>query len=211
MVAQFRRRAEADQFLLESNSRFPLGPSVPRRVKVICGCADGIFDGLVGATVASVQAALVDAFNVPRKAIAFVKGKRVSRQYRLRANDVLEFVKRWCRKGVGSQVWTDEEFCKYFKITRETLQAWIAQGLKVKTCLDGSVRITETAVDEFFRGRVIESPYLNTEQAAAYCNVSKDAFYGRVERKRIKPLPGSGKENLFTRDQCDKMMKGEQA
>jgi len=93
---------------------------------------------------------------------------------------------------------------------RETFHAWIAQGLKVKSCLDGSVRITETAVDEFFRGRVIESPYLNTEQAAAYCNISKDAFYGRVERKKIKPLPGSGKENMFTREQCDKMMKGEQ-
>ena len=106
-------------------------------------------------------------------------------------------------KGVGSQVWTGEEFCEFFKITREDLDAWIGQGLKAKRVLDASLRITETAVDDFFRGRVIESPYLSTDEAAAYCNVSKDAFYGRVERRKIKPLPGSGKENRFTREQCD--------
>ena len=113
------------------------------------------------------------------------------------------------RKRVGDRVWTDQEFCKFFEIIEEDLQAWIAQGLKVRQCLDGSMRITESAVDDFNRGRVIESPYLNTEQAAAYCNVTKDAFSGRVERKKIKPLPGSGKENLFTREQCDRMIKGE--
>ena len=41
----------------------------------------------------------------------------------------------------------------------------------------------------------MESLYLSTEEAAAYCNLSKDAFYGRVERRKIRPLPGSGKEN----------------
>lgn len=133
----------------------------------------------------------------------------VSPAHILAAGEELLFAVEKGHKGVGSQVWTGEEFCKLFKITREDLDAWIAQGLKAKRVLDGSLRITETAVDDFFRGRVIESPYLSTDEAAAYCNVSKDAFYGRVERRKIEPLPGSGKENRFTREQCDKMMKGE--
>ena len=112
------------------------------------------------------------------------------------------------RKGVGQQVWTGEEFCQVFKITLDDLHAWIAQGLRVKRCLDASIRITETAYDEFNRGKVIVSPYLNSVEAAAYCNMTVKAFYARVERRKITPLPGSGKENLFTREQCDRMMKG---
>ncbi len=185
-----------------------LHPSSSRSVKVIHGANDGLFL-VAGVAVATIRASLKDAFNIPDEAVPFVNGETVSPAYQLQENDTLEFVKRRGRKSVGNRVWTDEAFSEFFQITREDLNAWIAQGLKVKRSLDGSLRITETAVDEFFRGQVIESPYLNTEQAAAYCNISKDAFYGRVERKKIKPLPGSGKENIFTREQCDKMMKGE--
>jgi hypothetical protein len=140
--------------------------------------------------------------------VAKVDGRPVGPDHILAAGEELTFATASGRKGVGTQVWTDEEFCKFFKVSREDLDAWIGQGLKARRVLDGSLRITETAVDEFFRGRVIESPYLSTDEAAAYCNVSKDAFYGRVERRKIVPLPGSGKENRFTREQCDKMMKG---
>ncbi len=177
-------------------------------VKIIHGANDGTFN-LAGEFVAIVRASLVDAFNLSDEDIAFVNGEQVGSYFRLRANDTLEFVMQRGRKGVGDQVWTGEEFCQFFKISTEDLQAWIAQGLKVRRCMDGSLRITESAVDEFFRGRVTESPYLSTDEAAAYCNVTKDAFYGRVERKKIRPLPGSGKENRFTREQCDEMMKGE--
>jgi hypothetical protein len=177
-------------------------------VKIIHGANDGIFN-VVGASVASVRESLIDAFNLPAHTVAFANGEKVGGDFRLQAESRLEFVKQAGRKGVGDKVWTADEFCTFFKITTEDLQAWIAQGLKVRRCLDGSLRITETAVDEFFRGREIESPYLSTDEAAAYCNVTKDAFYGRVERKKITPLPGSAKENRFTREQCDRMMKGE--
>ena len=177
-------------------------------VKIIHGANDAIFN-VVGASVASVRASLVDAFNLPANAIAFVNGELVFPDYQLQVNDTLEFIVRWGRKSVGEKVWTGEEFCQFFKISTEDMQAWIAQGLKVRRCLDDSLRITETAVDEFYRGRVIESPYLSTDEAAAYCNVTKDAFYGRVERKKITPLPGSAKENRFTREQCYRMMKGD--
>lgn len=176
-------------------------------VKVIHAANDGLFT-VAGASVASVRASLRDAFNLPDDAAIFVNSVPVLSDHCLQANETLEFVMPFGRKGVGERVWTADEFCQFFRITPEDLQAWIAQGLKIKHCLDGSLRITETAVDEFFRGRVIESPYLSTDEAAAYCNVTKDAFYGRVERKKITPLPGSAKENRFTREQCDRMMKG---
>lgn len=177
-------------------------------IKVICGIAEGVY-GFAGITVAAVQRVLGDIFNISKNAIAFVNGEPAASSCRLQNNDTLEFVRVHGRKAVGGRVWSGEDFCRFFGISAEDLGAWTAEGLKVKRCLDGSIRITESATDDFFRGKSIDSPYLNTEQAAAYCNVTKDAFYGRVERKKIKPLPGSGKENLFTREQCDRMMKGD--
>jgi hypothetical protein len=177
-------------------------------IRVTHGATDGFFP-LVGESVAAVRRCLATAFGIPTDALPMVAGQVVAPNHILAPGEELVFAKEKGHKGVGAQVWTEEEFCKFFQITREDLGAWIGQGLKAKRVLDGSLRITETAVDEFFRGRVIESPYLSTEEAAAYCNVSKDAFYGRVERRKIEPLPGSGKENRFTREQCDKMMRGE--
>lgn len=68
------------------------------RVKVIHGATDGIFE-VAGASVESVQASVVDAFNVPRWAIPFVNGTLVSGRRWLLPNDVLEFVMPWGRKG----------------------------------------------------------------------------------------------------------------
>jgi len=175
-------------------------------VKVIHGANDGIFD-VAGAFVGSVQASLREAFNIPDDAIAFANGELVSPDYRLQTKDVLEFLRPWGRKGAGDRVWTDESFCKFFEITRETLQAWIAQGLKVKSCLDCSVRITETAVDELFRGRVIESPYLTSEQAAEYLRTTVKGIYSLLERGKLKKLPGS-RTVLFTREMLDAYVRG---
>ena len=177
-------------------------------IKVICGISEGAY-AFAGITVAVVRRVLSDIFNISKDASAFVNGEPVAASYRLQSDDTLEFLRVRGRKAVGERVWSGEDFCRFFGISAEDLQAWTAEGLKVRRCLDGSIRITESATDDFFRGKIIDSPYLNTEQAAAYCNVTKDAFYGRVERKKIKPLPGSGKENLFTREQCDRMMKGD--
>ena len=172
-------------------------------VKIIHGANDGIFN-IVGASVASVRASLVDAFNIPDDAVAFVNGELILADHRLEANDTLEFVKQRGCKGVGDQVWTEEEFCKFFKITPEDLRAWIAQGLTVKRCLDGSVRITETAMDEFNRGRVIEAPLVSdlpkevsTEEAATILGLSKDTVLklraaGLLEFRNAAP-PGSSR------------------
>src|ERR1022692_1561388 len=89
-------------------------------VKIIHGANDGVFN-VVGASVASVWASLVDAFNVPAIAIPFVDGELVFPDYQLQVNDTLEFIVRWGRKSVGEKVWAGEEFCQFFKITTEDL------------------------------------------------------------------------------------------
>lgn len=182
-----------------------MSTSVPSStfVKIIHAANDGNFS-VVGACVASIRASLVDAFNIPTDALSFVNGEQVGGDFRLRGDDSLEFVKQQGRKGVGDQVWTEEEFCHFFKITPEDLQAWIAQGLKVSRCLDGSIRITETAMDEFNRGRVIEAALVSdlpkevsTEEAAAILGLSKDTVLklraaGLLEFRNAAP-PGSSR------------------
>ena len=68
------------------------------KVKVIHGANDDEFD-IVGQTVASVRASLVDAFNIPADAIALVNGKEVSGEFILEANMVLEWQKILGSKG----------------------------------------------------------------------------------------------------------------
>lgn len=178
-------------------------------VKIIHGANDGIFN-VVGTTVANVRESLIDAFNLPAHAVAFANMERVGDDFRLQADSTLQFVIRAGRKGVGEKVWAGEEFCQFFKLTTEDLQAWIAQGLKVRRCLDGSLRITETAVDEFFRGRVIESPYMNTEEAAAYCQTTVKGIYSMLETGKLKKCPGSRK-CLFTKEMLEAAFMGEES
>jgi DNA adenine methylase len=62
----------------------------PGSVKVIHGANDGIFD-VAGSTVATVQEMLADAFNLPIEAFAYIKGKIVGEEYRLKAEDTVVF------------------------------------------------------------------------------------------------------------------------
>ena len=184
-------------------NRNPESATVAGPVKVIHGANDGSF-AVAGAAVASVRASLVDSFNIPDDAEALVNGVAVLPAYRLNPHDTLEFVKRQGWKGVGDRVWTGEEFCQFFKIGPDDLREWIAQGLKVQRCLDGSVRITETAVDEFGRGRMPEATItkelpkeVSTEEAAAILGVSKDTVLklraeGLLEFRNAAP-PGSSR------------------
>jgi len=67
-------------------------------VKVIHGANDGIFD-LAGSSVANVQTALADAFNIPIEAFAYVNGKVVGEEFRLRGGESVEFLLPWGMKG----------------------------------------------------------------------------------------------------------------
>ena len=60
-------------------------------VKVIHGANDDLFD-VVGVTVATVQENLADAFNIPMEAFAWVNGRIVGEDFRLRGSDILEFI-----------------------------------------------------------------------------------------------------------------------
>jgi hypothetical protein len=71
---------------------------VAANVKVIHGANDGDF-ALAGSKVATVRASLVQAFNIPGDALAFVNGEQVDGTHSLQANDVLEFVKQAGVKG----------------------------------------------------------------------------------------------------------------
>lgn len=61
-------------------------------VKVIHGANDGSFN-LSGSKVKTVRASLVDAFNIPGDALAFVDGEQVDENHVLQQNQTLEFVK----------------------------------------------------------------------------------------------------------------------
>ena len=182
-------------------------PASSGSVKIIHCANDGIFN-VADASVATVQASLIDAFNIPDEAVAFANGEQVGGDFRLRGNDTLEFMKRRGRKGVGDRVWTEDEFCTHFKITPEDLRAWIAQGLKVRRCLDGSLRVTESDADVFIRGPVVESPYLTIEEAAIYARTTVNNIYGLIERRKLKKLPGT-RTVLFTKEILDNYLKGE--
>ena len=69
-------------------------------VKVIHGANFGTFN-LAGRQVATVRVSLVDAFNIPIEAIAFVNGERVDLEYILQGHDTLEFVQKAGRKGIN--------------------------------------------------------------------------------------------------------------
>lgn len=79
-----------------------------RSVKVIHGANDGTFD-LAGSKVSGVRASLVDAFNVPGDALAFVNGDVVPASYRLARNDTLEFVRSIGVKGAGKKNLTEQD------------------------------------------------------------------------------------------------------
>lgn len=94
-----------------SETNLPQGQSAPpsaqdalsklesAQVKVIHGANDGTFN-LAGSKVSTVRASLVDAFNIPGEAQAFVNGEQVDNNYTLQQNDTLEFVKQAGVKGL---------------------------------------------------------------------------------------------------------------
>jgi hypothetical protein len=117
-------------------------------IRVTNGANDDYFP-VAGKSVASVRKALATIFSIHPDALPMVGGRVVGPDHILAPGEELLFVREKGHKGVGSQVWTGEEFCKFFQISREDLDAWIGQGLKVLRLPDGSLRITESDVDEF--------------------------------------------------------------
>lgn len=93
----------------------------------------------------------------------------------------------WVHVGV---VWTVEEFAEKIKVAVPQVEAWISEGLPVLRVGDGSVRITETAVDEWIRARggekprhaLIEQEWLTIQQAAQLTGFSYSHIRRAVQR-----------------------------
>jgi excisionase family DNA binding protein len=54
----------------------------------------------------------------------------------------------------------------------------------------------------------VSSPFLTAEEAARYLRITRKALYGLVERRKLRPLPGS-RRYRFTTDQLDAYLRGE--
>jgi excisionase family DNA binding protein len=58
------------------------------------------------------------------------------------------------------------------------------------------------------REKTISSPYLTTEEAAAYLRTTVQGIYSLVKRGRLQPMPGRPGRLLFTRETLDKYLSG---
>jgi hypothetical protein len=75
------------------------GPLPSGVCRITHGPNDSCFPNLAGKTVASVRRSLATVFSIPTEADAFLGGSVVAGQFRLRAGDSVEFLKRRGRKG----------------------------------------------------------------------------------------------------------------
>ena len=139
-------------------------------VKIIHGANDGNF-AVVGTSVATVRASLVDAFNIPRDALAFVNGRLVRGEFRLRAGLTVEFVKQWGRKGQDERVFqpdfyrlgdpcpyllTEDEAIRYLRLDtieiakpQETLRRYRDLGLLRATQISKRLFYLRKELDQF--------------------------------------------------------------
>ena len=74
-------------------------PPDGRSCRITHGPWDCYFEDIEGKSVASIRRSLATVFSIPDDAEAFVGGSVVGPEYRLRASDSLEFLKRRGRKG----------------------------------------------------------------------------------------------------------------
>lgn len=177
-------------------------------IRVTHGVNSNLFD-VIGQTIAEVRANLGALYGIPKDAIALVPNDSVGEGHVLTVGEELDFIVENGQKGVGLRIWTDAmQFCHDFGIRAEDLDQWIAAGLRVLPCQDGSIRITETAVDEFVRGRKVESPYFTVEEAAQYLRTTVKGIYAFVERGRLRKCPGT-RTLLFTREMLDACVQGD--
>ncbi len=119
-------------------------------VKVIHGANGGVFD-VAGAPVGSIQASLVDAFNIKEDAISFVNGEQVSPSYILQPNDTLEFCKRSSSKGILRMFTKAEIVQLYTGYPAEVMNELFAALQHDDVNSNGQPLWQEEAVDEWLR------------------------------------------------------------
>lgn len=117
-------------------------------VKVIHGANDDEFD-IAGVTVSQVHANLIDAFNIPKRSVAFVNGEQVDGAYVLQANDTLEFCKRAGRKGIRKMFTKSDILREYVGFPSDVLDDLFAEVRHHDTNADGDPIWMESVVDDW--------------------------------------------------------------
>lgn len=186
----------------------------------------------LGTTVQDVRDTLKHVLNVPADARARVNGQEVGSGHIVSPTDVVEFVKERGRKAVGDRVWDAEGYCRFFNLTARDLELQIQQGLRVMHLSNGTMRITESAVDQFVRGSnggtgsevitviarslerianhfdppprdVIGTDYIADKLGCTAVWVAKMAAEGIIPKNCIVPGTGFGKPWKFYRSRVD--------
>jgi hypothetical protein len=173
-----------------------------RPTKVIHGANDGEF-AIAGASIGSVRASLVDAFNIPIQALAFVAGIRVDSGYRIRGGEVVEFCRRWGQKGALELAGDAGGRAS------ESILSLVAEVQQHERRLAALERLLSSEPEDADvlplpnTMAVRSTPYLDSAQAAAYLGISVSSLYGLVERRHLKPLRGPKRTYRFTTGMLD--------
>ena len=121
-------------------------------VTVIHGANDDVFDGIEGATVRQVYQNLVDAFNLPNNAIALINGVPVESSYQVRPGDILEFCKRYGRKGVN-RLFALEQIEKEYGLPPELSHQLAGCLIPFTVNQNGEALYLESAIDDWIESR----------------------------------------------------------
>src|SRR5438034_3626638 len=86
-----------------SGWRTTMIPFDSRPCRIVHGPNDSYLPNLEGKSIASVRRCMATVFSISTDAEAFIGGSVVAPEYKLRAGDSVEFLKRgWGRKGAGN-------------------------------------------------------------------------------------------------------------
>ncbi len=198
---------------------------------VIFGRDEVELDSAGAVEVGTVQARLKSFLGVPHDAVAIVEGVKVGPEHLVQPNGTVEFRKEQGQKGVG-RVWTLQEYCQLFGLSEKDLEQQIREGLKVMHLSDGTIRISETATDEFIHGLngggdgaylaviasslkritdhvdpppadIIGTDYISGKLGVTKVWVAKMAAEGMIPKNCIVPGTGIGKPWKFYRSKID--------
>jgi len=179
---------------------------------------------VAGHTVGETRGGLKHVLNVGNQE-ARLDGELVDDDVVLSGDGTLEFIDIEGHKGVG-RVWTADEYCQLCGISREQLNEQIEKGLEVMLLADGTIRITETAVDQFIAGDaiivqvanalprianhfdppppdVVDTTYIADKLGCTKVWVAKMAAEGMIPKNCIVPGTGIGKPWKFYRSRID--------
>ncbi len=137
--------------LIQSNAT-PAANDNNGLVKVVHGANDGTFP-LAGCRVGAVRASLMDAFNLPHDAIAFVNGEPVDPCYFLRPDDTLEFCKQGGSKGIRRMLTQAEIRQLYTGFPPDVLEDLFKTVRHDDTNAQGGPIWFESSVDEWLDER----------------------------------------------------------